>query len=184
VAKTAKPFNGDVALSNARCSHLAAANLRPIGFGAMLPIGIGPMKLSTVVYTDADRAWAPYHAGPVLEALALELILKVWLHRAGTLETFMRSPGRDKHNHLKMLQALRRAIGDAPLVAAEKRYQYLRTKFDTPPGMEPIAPTLEGALGRSGDIFVEWRYSHERTDSIISYNFEMWCAFEALNEGL
>lgn len=54
--------------------------------GAMLPIDIGPMKLSTVVYTDADRAWRHLLArGQLMQACwpgerepAVALIGRAW----------------------------------------------------------------------------------------------------------
>jgi hypothetical protein len=100
----------------------------------------------------------------VLEALAVELVLKVRLDRAGI--TVART-----HNHAKLFAKL----PAADKKDAEERYQTRRH-----PAMRA---TLAEVLAYSAPVFEMWRYSHEHPSVEASLG-EMQHAFDALADGI
>jgi len=100
----------------------------------------------------------------VLQALALELILKVRLARCG------KKPW-STHDHA----ALFAEIPEPERTAANGRYRSRRH-----PSMRE---TLQDAMAASAPLFEEWRYMHEHSQ-VTAPNTEMQCAFEALADGL
>lgn len=100
----------------------------------------------------------------VLEALALELILKVKIDRMG-----IKIP--KTHNHADLFAEL-----PAPeRQQAGQRYQSSRHRA--------MRPTIEEALAFSADAFESWRYLHEHQHVEASMG-EMQRAFNALVHGL
>jgi hypothetical protein len=96
-----------------------------------------------------------------LEALALELVLKVRLSRAGV-------PVRKMHNHADLFAKL--PASDKK--DAEERYQARRH-----PAMRA---TLAEVLTYSANVFEDWRYMHEH-HHVQASMAEMQRAFEALD---
>jgi hypothetical protein len=97
----------------------------------------------------------------VLEAFALELVLKARLLRAGITV-------RRTHDQ----SALYALLPDTEKQEAEQRYQSA--------GWPPLpAATLAEALSASANVFVEWRYMHERV-WVQTSTGEMRRAFTAL----
>ena len=101
----------------------------------------------------------------VLEALALEIVLKARLLRAGI--TFPRT-----HDHSTLFGLL----PDTEKQEAEQRYQSA--------GWPPLrATTLAEALSYSANVFVEWRFMHEHF-SVQASTGEMRRAYTALADGM
>ncbi len=123
----------------------------------------------------------------VLEALALELVLKVRVSRAGKPV-----PATHKHSDLfELLPAAERKD-------AERRYEERKpplsliaivgTRPPPPPGTPPyqlMSPpkTLNELLRVSDDLFVKWRYMYEERVAEAPLG-QMSCAFAALKHGL
>lgn len=171
---TPLPFDADGALKAARGFHAAGGHLEIAERQLLTRIHGGegvrsePRPPGTVgVPLEPDMLTQVMGAGAgvvVLEALALELVLKVRLARSGT-------PVWATHNHSKLfakLPALERT-------AADQRYQSRRH-----PAMRK---TLEEVLAFSADQFVKWRYMHEHPN-VSASSGEMRCAFVALVDGL
>ncbi len=122
----------------------------------------------------------------ILDALALELTLKVRLHRAG-------KPVPATHDHRKLFEKLTDTEKhDLERRYAERRHLISRTNVvvtqsaSGPGGMtsvQPPASRLEEALSRSGSVFVTWRYMFEHPVAI-AYTSEMMVAYDVLQEGL
>jgi hypothetical protein len=127
--------------------------------GRHLLFGSNPPDLHQVVGRAAGAV--------VLEALALEILLKARLLRAGIPV----SRGRDGHDH----SALYRLLPDPEKQAAEHRYQSA--------GWPPMRATLDEALSASANVFVEWRYMHEEISVEASLG-EMQRAYAALADGM
>ena len=152
------PFNAEAALRVACGHHRSAMMLEKIHEEEILrkveilTVDIVYQRIGTVV------------SSTVLEALALELVLKVRLDLAqvGIQRT---------HNHAELF---------AKLPASEKQQAELRYQASRYPGMRA---TLEEALEYSAEIFEQWRYLHERPQVEASMG-EMQRAFEALAHGL
>ena len=101
----------------------------------------------------------------VLEALALEIVLKARLLRAEI-------PVPRTHDH----SALYGLLPDAEKQEAEQRYQTA--------GWPPMrATTLAEALSASANVFVEWRYMHEHV-SVQASTGEIRRAYAALADGM
>jgi len=100
----------------------------------------------------------------VLEALALEILLKARLLRAGI-------PVPRWHDH----SALYGLLPDTERQEAEQRYQSA--------GWPPMRATLAEALSASANLFVEWRYMHEEISVEASLG-EMQRAYAALADGM
>ena len=100
----------------------------------------------------------------LLDALALELTLKVRVHRAGKLVPAT-------HDHCELFGELT----DREKQDLEQRYAERRH-----PSM---ASTLEGALTKSASVFVEWRYMFEHSQPT-AYTSEMQVTYDLLQEDL
>jgi hypothetical protein len=126
-------------------------------FGRHLLFGTNPPNLDQIVGRAAGAV--------VLEALALEIVLKARLLRAGI--TF---PPAHDHSVLYGL------LPDTEKQEAERRYQSA--------GWPPLrATTLAEALSASANVFVEWRYMHEHF-SVQASTGEMRRAYAALADGM
>jgi len=100
----------------------------------------------------------------VLEALALELILKARLNLAGLAV-------KRTHNHATLF---------AKLPSSEREQARQLYQASRHPAMRA---TLEEALAYSGQVFEQWRYLHEHPQVEASMG-EMQRAFEALAHGI
>jgi hypothetical protein len=88
----------------------------------------------------------------VLEAVAIEIVLKARLRRAGISFANL----RDKHDH----SALFALVPDVEKREAEQRYQ-------SAPAMRA---TLAEALSFSARVFTQWRYMYEQVSVEASLN--------------
>jgi hypothetical protein len=107
----------------------------------------------------------------VLEALAIELVLKARLKRS---EIDFQGPlkGIKRHDHAKLFALL----PDIEKQQADQRYRSLRHPA--------IRATLAEALDFSAKVFTEWRYMHEQPSGVQASMGEMQRAFKALTEGM
>ena len=159
----AKPisFNANAALQTARGFHYAAGRLERIHLqdGLALPnTGQDPTTYLTEMIGGAAGA-------VVLEALAIELVLKVRLKLAGL--------GHQRgHNHSILFSAL----PQSEQRRAESVYQSIRH-----PAMRS---TLAEVLEFSAGTFEKWRYMHEEVGGVQASGGEMQKAFRALVAGL
>jgi hypothetical protein len=172
------PFDAVAALKTARGYHDSAALLENIrkeelaglpraepqitqgkGFYA---VGFAHVGLD-MDFLNRNQAYAT--SATVLDALALEIVLKVRLARAGL-------PIPRTHSHTKLFATL-----PAPeRQAAEERYKA---------GGHPFrSVTLEAALAGSNDVFETWRYLYEEPAGVSASTGEMRRAFQVLAEGL
>ena len=88
-------------------------------------------------------------AVPVLLALSTEIALKAWQCRERN------GPPDQTHNLLKLFLGL----GED----AQRRLSEKMPEHPSPlPGFPPAYPGMKNALSDCRNIFVEWRYSHER----------------------
>jgi hypothetical protein len=156
---TKQPYNADGAMKAARGFHGTAGLLEVIHKQelARLPKGtsLEPELLNQVVGRTASAT--------VLEALALELVLKVRLNRAGVAV-------RRTHNHADLFAKL--PASDKK--DAEERYQARH------PAMRA---TLSEVLTYSANVFENWRYIHEHHHVQASMG-EMQRAFESLADSI
>lgn len=166
-------YDANAALKAARGFHAAARQLEAAGKQLFTRIRGGegvrpdphpPGTVGTPLEEDMLAQVLGAAAGEVvLEALALELLLKVRLTRAGIAVWAT-------HNHSKLfgkLPALERT-------AAEQLYQARRHTS--------MRNTLNEVLAFSADQFVKWRYLYEEP-SVTAANSEMQLAFEVLVNG-
>jgi hypothetical protein len=153
-------FDAEAGLRAARGFHLAAGlletahqqNVRSVRKG----VNVGVDHITQLVGVSSGAA--------VLEALALEIILKVRLSRAG-----MAVPRSHDHANL---------FGKLP--AADKKDSEQRYNASRHPAM---VATIEDALNYSCDVFEKWRYMHEYSQVDVSMG-EMRRAFTALADDL
>jgi hypothetical protein len=151
---TSKSFNAEAALKVARGYHSTALVLERIRRKEGVPLTIDMV----------NESMARVISSTVLEALAMEILLKVRLDKAGI--AIPRT-----HNHSKLF---------AKLPAAERQQAGQRYQASRHPAMHP---TIEEALAYSADVFEVWRYSHEH-DRVEASMGEMQRAFHALAHGL
>jgi hypothetical protein len=104
----------------------------------------------------------------VLEALAVELVLKARLHRLGIRWARL----VDKHDH----SALYALLPDNEQHEADQRYQSI--------GQPAMHTTLAEALAFSAQAFKQWRYMHEQPSGVQASTGDMRRAFMALAEGM
>jgi hypothetical protein len=156
-------FTVEGAMQTARGYHYAAGELEAMHQQQTAAIRRGERPQIIIHQTVGRTAGAV-----VLEALAIEIALKARL-------TGARVPFADllkkweRHDHAKLYALL----PDNEKQEAEQRYQ-------SHPAMRA---TLAEALTFSANVFVEWRYMHERTSVEASLG-EMQRAFKALAEGM
>jgi hypothetical protein len=155
-------INVDAAMKTARGYHHAAGELE----------ALDRQKTRPGVQANIDLAYIEQLVGRIgaavmLEALAVELVLKARLQRAGI--SFARL--RDKHDHL----ALYALLPDLEKQEADRRYQSSR--------LSAMRATLSDALSYSAKVFVRFRYMHEQPSVEASLG-EMQRAFKALAEGM
>jgi len=169
---TTQSFNAKVALYAARGYHHTAGSL----FGSEVTY-LGISTAGNAIGYVADMGGVPQEkphrpvrvivgeaiSAVVLEALALELVLKVKLHHAGKRPPKM-------HNHADLF---------AKLAASER--QQAGQRFQV--GRQPDTYTLEEVLANSAPAFERWRYAHEHQQLEASMS-DMRQAFEALAYGL
>jgi hypothetical protein len=159
-ASSQNRFNADAALRTARGFHHAAGLLEAMHQQniAQLPKGVdlGADIISQAVGMAAGAV--------VLEALAVELLLKVRLHRAG-------QPLKKTHKHADLFALL----PEPERNGAEQRYAAWR--------LSAMRGTLEEVLKFSSDLFEKWRYMHEHGTVEVSMG-ELQRAFGALQDGL
>jgi hypothetical protein len=155
-------FTVEGAMKAARSFHHAAGKLEASWHIGPVPEGV-TLDQAFIEKLIGERAGAV-----VLEALALELVLKAILQRAGI--SFARL--QDKHDH----SALFALVPDAEKQEAEQRYQSVRH-----PAMK--AASLDQALSSSAQVFKQWRYMHEQ-NSVQASMGEMQRAFTALAHGM
>jgi hypothetical protein len=153
-------FNPDTAIKAARGFHGAACLLEKAHQSNMAQLSAHP---STDIYSPFEDTTP---GAVVLESLALELVLKVRLYRAGI---WGRKTKTHKHRDLFAL------LPATDKCDTEQRYQAYRH-----PAMRA---TLEEVLNFSSDIFETWRYPHEHSHVVVSTG-EMQRAFRALADGL
>jgi hypothetical protein len=108
----------------------------------------------------------------VLEALAVELVLKARLRRAGVLADKLKT-----HDHKKLYKKLLN-IKQQEADEADQRYQSLR--------LPAMRATLAEALAYSAQVFERWRYMHEeeQRSGVEASMGEMQRAFMALADGM
>ena len=172
------PFDAGAALKTARGYHDSAALLESIrkeelaslprvepqiaqgnGFCA---VGFAHVGLD-MDFLNRNQGYAI--SATVLEALALEIVLKVRLARAGLAVP-------RTHSHAELFDALPASDRQA----AEERYKM---------GGHPFrSTTLEAALADSDDVFETWRYLYEEPAGVEASTGEMRRAFRVLAEGL
>jgi hypothetical protein len=104
----------------------------------------------------------------VLEALAIELVLKARLLRAGALSKQLAR----EHDHA----ALYAELPDTEKQESQQRYQSGRNPF--------TREKLADALAFSAKKFNEWRYMHEEPKGVEASLGEMQRAFVALADGM
>jgi hypothetical protein len=109
----------------------------------------------------------------VLEALALELVLKARLKQSG-IDFDVPLKGMARHDHAKLYALL----PDSEKQAADQRYRSIPF-----PAMHS---TLAEALDFSAQVFTEWRYMHEdqHRSGVQASMGDMQRAFRALAEGM
>jgi hypothetical protein len=122
-------------------------------------------QLPTKVTADQFAGWST--GALVLEALAVELVLKARLKRAGI--SFAGLP--DKHDHSALYALMR----DVEKQEADQRYQSSRHPM--------MRATLAEALDFSAEVFMKWRYIHEHGPLQANMG-EMQRAFAALADGI
>lgn len=157
---TKQPYNADGAMKAARGFHGTASLLELIHKQeiARVPKGAGldPEILNQIVGRAVSAT--------VLEALALELVLKVRLSRAGVAV-------RKMHNHADLF---------AKLPASDKKDAEERYRARRHPAMRA---TLAEVLTYSANVFEDWRYMHEHHHVEASMG-EMQRAFAALADSI
>jgi hypothetical protein len=152
---TKQPFNAEGAMKAARGFHGTAALLEDIHKRErVFPKGTN-FDLDML-----NQLMGRVVSATVLEALALELVLKVRLNRAGVAVS-------KEHSHAKLFAEL----PETDKQEAEDRYQAQRH-----PAMRA---TLEEVLTYSANVFEKWRYLHEHPHVEASMG-EMQRAFESL----
>jgi hypothetical protein len=167
-------FDADGALRIALAYDTAASHLRTTG--APVPLGTTPPA------DRAARALGQWAGMVVLEALAIELVLKVRVSRAG-------QPVEKTHSHSNLLVVL----PAAERTELERRYQESNPPQSsvaivnkTPTMLYQLsAPpdTLEKLLEASGSLFVKWRYMFQET-VVEAPAEQMFHAFAALRSDL
>jgi hypothetical protein len=150
------PFNADAAMKVACGFHGTACLLE--GILKQERLALKSIDLETINHLLGRTA-----SMVMLEALAVELALKVRLDRAGI--TVART-----HNHANLFE-----LPAADRKDAEERYQARRH-----PAMRA---TLAEVLAYSAPVFEMWRYQHEHPSVEASLG-EMQRAFDALAEGI
>jgi hypothetical protein len=155
--QTKQPFTAEAAMKAARGFHGTATLVEEIHRQQMADV----RSIKIAKRTFLGRAASAI----VLEALALELVLKARLVAEGL-------PVDTTHNHATLFAKLPASVQQE----AGQRYQASRH-----PTME--AKTLEEALLCSAPVFAQWRYLHEHQVVRASLG-EMQHAFEALAHGL
>jgi hypothetical protein len=173
-AKGVENFDAEGALRTALAFDSAASHLRTTG--APVPRGI------TLPADRLARALGPWAGTVVLEALAVELVLKVRVSRAG-------EPVQKTHSHSDLFALL----PAAERTELERRYQEssppqstVAIVNKTPTTLHQLsAPpeTLEKLLEASGKLFEKWRYMYEEAVSEAPLE-QMFHAFAALRDGL
>jgi len=108
----------------------------------------------------------------VLEALAIELVLKARLLRVGITHNDI-FPFRDRHDHIKLYG--HDGLSPAFRQEAEQRYKSSRRSA--------MRATLAEVLSCSANALSEWRYLHQKPFVQASLG-EMQCAFDALSHGM
>jgi len=151
------PFNADAAMKVARGFHGTACLLE--GILKQERLALKSIDLETI-----NQLLGRTTSMVVLEALAVELVLKVRLDWAGI--TVART-----HNHANLFAKL----PAADRKDAEERYQARRH-----PAMRT---TLAEVLAYSAPVFEMWRYQHEHPSVEASLG-EMQRAFDALAENI
>lgn len=151
-------FNADGALQAARGFHETAALLEAVHRQEM-------RALPDVFPVEALRqALGRIVSSAVLEALAVELVLKAKLARSAV-------DVPHTHDHAKLFAGL----PPAEQASAAGRYRASR--------LSGMRATLQEALDYSASVFEMWRYSHEHQTVEASMG-EMQRAFDALAHGL
>jgi hypothetical protein len=150
-------FNADGAMKGARGFHGTACLLEGIHRQEML-------ALKSIDHEIINQLLGRTASVVVLEALALELVLKVRLHRAGIVVPRW-------HNHADLFTKL----PPSDKKDAEERYQARRH-----PAMRA---TVAEALAYSAGVFEKWRYGHEHPNVEASIG-EIQRAFESLADGI
>jgi hypothetical protein len=156
--RTPKIFDPDTALKAARGFHGAAGLLENAHNANVERMQRHP---TGEVHSPLEDTFV---AAAVLEALALELVLKTRLYRAGI-------PFEKIHE----LNELYAQVPAAERQTAEQRYKEFRH-----PAMRA---TLDDVLKFHGSVFETWRYPHEQPRLEMSMG-ELRKAFRALTEGL
>jgi hypothetical protein len=152
-------FNADGALQAARGYHDTAALLEAVHRQEMRAPRPGGLTVEAV-----QQAQGRIVSSTVLEALAVELVLKAKLARSGV-------DVPPSHDHATLF---------AELPAAEQALAAERYRASLHPAMRP---TLQEALAYSASVFEAWRYYHEYQRVEASMG-EMQLAFNALAHGL
>jgi hypothetical protein len=148
----------------ARGFHHAAGELEAIH---QQRIGAGILP-EGVAFDEAHLQLVGRMAGAVvLEAIAIELVLKARMKRARISFDSL----RDKHDHSALY-----SLPDLEKQEAEQQYQCIRH-----PSFR--ATTLAEALSFSAKVFVKFRYMHEEPSVEASLG-EMQRTFNALAEGI
>lgn len=155
-----QPYNAEGATKAARGFHGTAALLEGIHKQELARVPKGASLNPDIINQLMGRT----ASATVLEALALELVLKARLDRAGLAV-------QRTHNHA----ALFAKLPASDQQQAEQRYQASRH-----PAMRA---RLKEALAYSAQVFEQWRYLHEHPQVEASMG-EMQRAFEALAHGL
>jgi hypothetical protein len=158
--RISKPFNAEAALRAARGYHSTAALLERVYREEQASLKEGVNFTVDMVHEIISRVVS----STVLEALAVELVLKVRLSQAGI-------PIPKTHNHAKLFDHL-------PL--SERKESGQRYRAIRHPTMRA---TIEEALAFSAAVFERWRYIHEH-QSVEASMLEMQRAFNALAHDL
>lgn len=154
-------FNVDEALKSAHGFHSTAVLLNEIYHHELA--SIGPLVGSHIELQN--KAISRAVSATVLQALALELILKVRLAMAQ-----IHVPATHKHAELFAI------LPEQDRERADQLYRNCLRPFTR-------AVTIEEALAFSSDVLTVWRYSHEYEIVEASLD-EMQCAFNALAHGV
>jgi hypothetical protein len=154
--QTKQPFTAEAAIQTARGFHGTAALVEEIQMQQMADV----RSIEIANQNFMGRA----ASAMVLEALALELVLKARLVAEGLAAD-------TTHNHAKLFAKLPASVQQD----AGQRYQASRH--------QTMQATLKQALVYSAPVFEQWRYLHEYEVVRASLG-EMRRAFEALAHGL
>jgi hypothetical protein len=159
---TQTPFDSASALEVARSFHSAAVSLEQVAAQTQACVRSGNLALTG----EAMKQLLGEKSVPVvLHALAIEILLKVRLHRAGVKV-------RKTHDHDKLYANL----PVAERKALSRRYvEQRRFPFKS--------QSLQAALEWSTDAFEKWRYRYEWQNVNASVG-EMLLVYEVLSESL